>query len=148
MASSSRRTIDRSIGTPTERLLMIVESNDTSAHFTASRSEVRRRTTRSMIGLPYLLSPSWKYGVSSLVSMLPPDDLDAGESSARRPAVGAGEARDRGAPLASDELGHFDHRRGAEPGRLAAAGLAGRRLAAQVADHRLRGGEIARIEQH
>ena len=42
---------------PTDRLLRIVESNDTSTHFVASASGVERVITRSMIGLPYLVSP-------------------------------------------------------------------------------------------
>ena len=38
----------------------IVESNDTIVHLTASGRLVLRVTTRSMIGLPYLVSPIWK----------------------------------------------------------------------------------------
>ena len=49
---------------PTERLLRMVESNDTSTHLAASASGVARAITRSMMGLPYLVSPVWKYGVS------------------------------------------------------------------------------------
>ena len=36
------------------------ESNDTIVHLVASTSEDRRLITRSMIGLPYLVSPIWK----------------------------------------------------------------------------------------
>ena len=45
---------------PTDRLLRMVESNDTSTHFVASASGVSGVITRSMIGLPYLVSPVWK----------------------------------------------------------------------------------------
>jgi hypothetical protein len=38
----------------------IVESNETIVHFVASISDVRRLITRSMIGLPYFVSPLWK----------------------------------------------------------------------------------------
>ena len=54
---------------PTDRLERMVESNDTSTHLMASSIEVSALTTRSMIGLPYLTSPIWKYGVSGVASM-------------------------------------------------------------------------------
>jgi len=38
----------------------MVESMEMSAHFAASESAMLRRVTRSMIGLPYFDSPSWK----------------------------------------------------------------------------------------
>ena len=49
---------------PTDRLLRMVESNDTSTHFMASLRLVPGVITRSMIGLPYFASPVWKNGVS------------------------------------------------------------------------------------
>ena len=48
------------MGSPTEMFERIVESNDTIVHFVASSSPVERLTTRSITGLPYLLSPIWK----------------------------------------------------------------------------------------
>ena len=42
---------------PTDKLLRMVESNDTSTHFVASARRVGGVMTRSMIGLPYLVSP-------------------------------------------------------------------------------------------
>ena len=47
----------------------IVESNETRMHLVAADSEVARVITRSITGLPYLLSPIWKYGVSAVASM-------------------------------------------------------------------------------
>ena len=41
-------------------LLRMVESNEISAHFAASWYGVALLNTRSRIGLPYLLSPTWK----------------------------------------------------------------------------------------
>jgi hypothetical protein len=46
-----------------------VESIDIRAHLATAASEVPALTTRSMIGLPYLDSPIWKYRVSAVVSM-------------------------------------------------------------------------------
>ena len=54
---------------PTDRLLRMVESNETSTHFVASVRVVAGVMTRSMIGLPYLASPVWKNGVSVPASM-------------------------------------------------------------------------------
>ena len=42
---------------PTDRLLRIVRSKETSTHFAATSIGVARVITRSMIGLPYLVSP-------------------------------------------------------------------------------------------
>ena len=67
--SSSRRTMTRSSGRPTERFERIVESIEISAHLAASPSGMLRRITRSMIGLPYFDSPIWKYVVSGVASM-------------------------------------------------------------------------------
>jgi hypothetical protein len=67
--SASRLISATSSGSPTDRLERIVESKDTSAHFIASSSVVAGLITRSMIGLPYLLSPIWKNAVSSVASM-------------------------------------------------------------------------------
>src|SRR5262249_4588101 len=50
----------RSIGSPTEIFERMVESKDTIVHLVASRRPVVRFTTRSITGLPYLLSPIWK----------------------------------------------------------------------------------------
>jgi len=47
---------------PTDRLLRMVESNDTSTHFVASASAVRWVMTRSMIGLPYFGFTGLKVG--------------------------------------------------------------------------------------
>ena len=47
----------------------MVESKDTSTHFAASIKLVLRVITRSITGLPYLLSPIWKYGVSGAASI-------------------------------------------------------------------------------
>jgi hypothetical protein len=44
---------------PTERLLRMVESNDTSTHLAASLRLVEGAMTRWMIGLPYSASPVW-----------------------------------------------------------------------------------------
>ena len=57
------------MGMPTDRLLRMVESNDTSTHLAASLRLVDGSITRSMIGLPYLASPVWKNGVSAPASM-------------------------------------------------------------------------------
>src|SRR5437773_293113 len=46
-----------SVGMPTDKLLRMVKSNDTKTHFAASARGVTRVITRSMIGLPYLVSP-------------------------------------------------------------------------------------------
>ena len=59
----------RSSGNPHEMLERSVESIDTSAHLAASSSGVPGCSTRSMIGLPYLASPIWKYGFSCVASM-------------------------------------------------------------------------------
>ena len=49
------------MGRPTERLERMVESKLTSVHLVASGScVVSYLITRSMMGLPYLLSPIWK----------------------------------------------------------------------------------------
>ena len=48
---------DLFIGMPTDKLLRIVESNETRTHFVASSRLVFRLMTRSRIGLPYLASP-------------------------------------------------------------------------------------------
>ena len=53
----------------TERLLRMVESKDTSTHLAASSSVVVASITRSRIGLPYLVSPVCKNGVSRSASM-------------------------------------------------------------------------------
>ena len=47
----------------------IVESKDTIVHLVASSSVLVRLITRSMIGLPYLVSPIWKKQVSGVASM-------------------------------------------------------------------------------
>src|SRR6187551_75722 len=57
------------MGMPTERLLRMVESNDTRMHFIASPRLVEDVMTRSMMGLPYFVSPVWKKGVSAPASM-------------------------------------------------------------------------------
>ena len=57
------------MGMATDRLLRMVESNDTSTHFIASARLVAGVMTRSMMGLPYLVSPVWKNGVSGPASM-------------------------------------------------------------------------------
>ena len=54
---------------PTDKLLRMVESKDTSTHFVASARGVCCVITRSMIGFPYLVSPVWKKGVSVPASM-------------------------------------------------------------------------------
>ena len=59
----------RSSGGPTDRFERMVESIEISAHLTASARLEERVITRSTIGLPYLDSPIWKYGVSSVASM-------------------------------------------------------------------------------
>src|SRR3954462_15915458 len=59
----------RSSGGPTDRFDFIVESIDTNAHLAASSSGVSGVITRSSTGLPYLYSPTWKYGVSAVASM-------------------------------------------------------------------------------
>lgn len=54
---------------PTDSLLFIVESKDTSAHFVASLRLAAGVTTRSMIGFPYFVSPVWRKGLSRPASM-------------------------------------------------------------------------------
>ena len=54
---------------PTERLLRMVESNDTRTHLAASVRLVEGVMTRSMMGFPYFVSPVWKKGVSAPASM-------------------------------------------------------------------------------
>ena len=63
------RYTSRSSGRPTLKLLFSVLSIDTSAHLAASSSCVKGVSTRSRIGLPYLLSPTWKKQVSRVASM-------------------------------------------------------------------------------
>ena len=57
------------MGRPTDTLERMVESNDTSVHLAASISVEDGLMTRSMMGLPYLVSPIWKNGVSGVASM-------------------------------------------------------------------------------
>jgi hypothetical protein len=64
----------RSSGRPTDRLDLRVESIDTSTHLAASSSGVSGVITRSSTGLPYLLSPIWKNGVSGVASMKLPGE--------------------------------------------------------------------------
>ena len=58
-----------STGAPTLTLLLIVESMETIAAAAAIDNVVVCSTTRSSIGLPYLLSPICRKGVSSDVVM-------------------------------------------------------------------------------
>src|SRR5579859_878939 len=60
MRRASRGYQARSMGRPTEMLLRMVESKEISAHLAASRYGVALLSTRSRMGLPYLLSPIWK----------------------------------------------------------------------------------------
>src|ERR1700722_19272233 len=55
--NSSRRMMARSSGGPTDRLERMVESMDTRAHLAAWARLLLRVMTRSMMGLPYLVSP-------------------------------------------------------------------------------------------
>ena len=57
------------MGIPTDKLLRMVESDETRMHLVASASEVAGAMTRSMIGLPYLVSLVCRNGVSSPASM-------------------------------------------------------------------------------
>ena len=52
------------MGMPTDKLLRMVESNETRMHLVASASVVVGVMTRSMIGFPYLASPVCRNGVS------------------------------------------------------------------------------------
>ncbi|MNN92042.1 hypothetical protein D3C81_2102530 [compost metagenome] len=54
---------------PTERLLRMVESKDTRAQRRPSSRLVSNSRLRSRMGLPYLLSPSCRKGVSSVAWM-------------------------------------------------------------------------------
>ena len=67
--SESRGYQSISMGSPTEMFDRIVESNEISTHFAASAIDVEPVTTRSITGLPYLLSPTWKYRLSGVASM-------------------------------------------------------------------------------
>jgi hypothetical protein len=57
---------------PTERLLSIVESNETSTHLVASSRVAFDVTARSRMGLPYLASPVCRKIVSVPASMKVP----------------------------------------------------------------------------
>jgi len=59
----------RSSGRPTARFERIAASNERKPIFIASPSGVPGRMLRSSIGLPYLVSPIWKNGLSGLHSM-------------------------------------------------------------------------------
>ena len=54
---------------PTDRLLSMVESKDTSTHLVASSSVALELTPRSRMGLPYLASPVCRKLVSVPASM-------------------------------------------------------------------------------
>ena len=57
------------MGGPTVKLLRMVESMETNPHKAAVSRLISLEMMRSRIGLPYLLSPIWRYGVSREVVM-------------------------------------------------------------------------------
>jgi hypothetical protein len=67
--NSSRRIDGEIERRPTDRFERMVESMEISAHLAACARLLLREITRSMMGLPYLDSPIWKYGVSIEDSM-------------------------------------------------------------------------------